>query len=162
MTTREPRICPICEKAGLSSRVYPMDGYATTDMAGCSYYDEVGKYHRHDPNTRTSGGRCSNGHRYTEVLTNSCPNCDWKAPGSVEWENLGQDTRRRAPVQGDGKRDGRPPGTISWDEHERAWSEYSRRFGRSQSAEVIAERHGFSYHELTMFLGHEPETWKPL
>jgi len=33
--------------------------------------------------------------------------------------------------------------------------------GGCTSAERIAERHGFDYNELTMFLGHEPQTWRP-
>lgn len=54
------------------------------------------------------------------------------------------------------------PGTISWEEHERAWEEYARRYGRSQSAERIHERGGFCYWELTDQLGHEPKTWEPV
>lgn len=88
-------------------------------------------------------------------------------------------SERRAPVQGDSvhelgfshparvsweSREGRvarPAGTISWDEHLRAWDGYASRFGGDQSAERLAERGGFSYGELVMFLGHEPETWEP-
>ncbi len=54
------------------------------------------------------------------------------------------------------------PGTISWEEHERAWEAYARRYGRAQSVKRIHERMGFSYAELTEFLGHEPKTWEPL
>lgn len=53
------------------------------------------------------------------------------------------------------------PGTVTWEEHERAWREYARRYGRGQSAERLVERGGFSWSELTMFLGHEPKTWEP-
>lgn len=71
---------------------------------------------------------------------------------------------RRAPVQGDRSmakgQPGREPGTISWEEHVRAWEEYARRYGRDQSAERIAERGGFGYRELTDQLGHAPETWR--
>ena len=42
-----------------------------------------------------------------------------------------------------------------------AWSAYAAQFGRNQSAERIHERGGFSYLELTEFLGHAPETWVP-
>jgi hypothetical protein len=55
----------------------------------------------------------------------------------------------------------RPPGVISWAEHEEAWREYAERFGKNQSAERIAERGGFSYGELQMFLGRQPATWRP-
>lgn len=67
---------------------------------------------------------------------------------------------RRAPVQGE-PRYRRVAGTVSWDEHEEAWREYARRFGPYQSAERIAERHGFGYSEMTDLLGREPTTWEP-
>jgi hypothetical protein len=70
----------------------------------------------------------------------------------------------RAPVQGDGgplRERKHGPGTISWEEHERAWAAYARVYGRSQSAQRIAERGGFCYAELVEFLGHEPQTWEP-
>lgn len=68
---------------------------------------------------------------------------------------------RRAPVQGDHGRRGRPRGTIAWDEHVEAWNDYAKRYGTSQSAERIAERGGFGYEELIDHLGREPHTWKP-
>lgn len=67
---------------------------------------------------------------------------------------------RRAPVQGDLGRGARPRGTISWWEHEKAWLVYDARYHTGQSAERVAERQGFSYGELVMFLGREPETWQ--
>lgn len=69
---------------------------------------------------------------------------------------------RIAPVQADrGPRPLHPAGTISWAEHEEAWLGYAERFGAHQSAERIAERHGFCWNELVRFLGHEPKTWRP-
>lgn len=72
---------------------------------------------------------------------------------------------RRAPVQSD---EGKPkdqqkrgPGTIAWIEHLTAWSAYAAKYGTGQSAERLAERGGFGYGELIMFLGHEPTTWEP-
>lgn len=77
---------------------------------------------------------------------------------------------RRAPVQaqgsyylrpGDSRLAGtRPPGSISWEEHEEAWRDYATRFGSGQSAERIAERGGFGFCELTDHLGREPKTWR--
>jgi hypothetical protein len=76
---------------------------------------------------------------------------------------------RRAPVQGDhdkvrrariGKQS-HPPGSIEWNEHERAWLKYASLYGRSQSAERIAERGGFGFDELIELLGHDPQTWEP-
>jgi len=81
----------------------------------------------------------------------------------------------RVPVQGDGPyhlgvdHPGRkaypgevkPPGTITWAEHTKAWEAYKAMFGGGQSAERILERRGFSYGELTMLLGDAPKTWQP-
>lgn len=70
---------------------------------------------------------------------------------------------RRAPLQ---RSDSIPRGhpghgheSISWEEHCQAWSAYSTKYGKLQSAERIAERGGFSYDELVLFLGHAPKTW---
>lgn len=70
---------------------------------------------------------------------------------------------KRAPVQGEyGRGAKRGPGTIAWSEYLLAWSGYAALYGTSQSAERMAERGGFSYGELVMFLGRrEPETWVP-
>lgn len=79
---------------------------------------------------------------------------------------------RRAPVQGDdgwdlcktqecweGRfREAMPPGTISWEEHEEAWRAYNKKYP-GQSAERMAERHGFGHWELREFLGREPRTF---
>ena len=70
-------------------------------------------------------------------------------------------SERRAPVQMSPKLR-KPPGTVSWTEHCEAWEAYAKRHGRDQSAERMAERHGFSYCELVMFLGREPSTWEPM
>lgn len=68
---------------------------------------------------------------------------------------------RRAPVQAESslKRGEKPAGTISWAEFEEAYAAYAVLYGRSQSAERLAERAGFGYWELTDLLGHEPTTW---
>lgn len=67
---------------------------------------------------------------------------------------------RRAPVQAN-RELGKAPGTIAWTEHLEAWNGYASKYGSSQSAERMAERGGFCYGELIMFLGHEPKTWTP-
>lgn len=66
---------------------------------------------------------------------------------------------RRAPVQS--TRRIRGPGTVSWEEHLEAYSGYAAIYGSGQSAERLAERGGFSYEELQVFLKHDPVTWKP-
>ncbi len=72
---------------------------------------------------------------------------------------------KRAPVQGDPRhvtsRERKGPGTISWEEHLEAWNGYAAEYGTSQTATRMAERGGFSYGELLMFLKHEPRTWEP-
>jgi hypothetical protein len=75
-------------------------------------------------------------------------------------------TERRALVQAEktpltGVRRFVQAGTVSWEEHLAAWTQYALRFGSSQSAERIAERGGFGYFELSALLGHEPKTWQP-
>lgn len=76
---------------------------------------------------------------------------------------------QRVPVQGDsGHRDRdlreprtHGPGTITWEEHLLAWEGYRKRYGSTQSAERIAQRGGFGYGELVLFLGSDPKTWEP-
>lgn len=73
-------------------------------------------------------------------------------------------SERRAPVQGDPAPRGRwknPPGTMSWEEHLEVYEVYAARFGRDQSAERIAERHGFSKDEAEMLIGRPLRTWEP-
>lgn len=67
----------------------------------------------------------------------------------------------RAPVQAS-REAKKGPGTITWEEHLLAYSSYAAKYGTSQSAERLSERGGFCYSELIMFLGREPETWRPL
>ncbi len=67
---------------------------------------------------------------------------------------------RRAPVQAT-RTLNRGPGTISWAEHESAWSAYAARYGTQQSAERMAQRGGFDFAELLTYLGREPTTWAP-
>jgi len=76
---------------------------------------------------------------------------------------------KRAPVQAErglGRVDGktmplRGAGTVEWAEYLEAYSNYAVRYGRGQTADRLAERGGFSYWEITEYLGHEPKTWKP-
>jgi hypothetical protein len=72
---------------------------------------------------------------------------------------------KRAPVQSSPKRErgapGHGPGTVAWAEHLLAWGGYAKENGCRQTAERMAERGGFSYYELTLYLGREPSTWRP-
>ena len=85
---------------------------------------------------------------------------------------MSRDMKKCAPVQSDmHSSDGRP-GTVSWEVHEKAWLAYKAAGCGSQSAERIAERGGFGYHELQCLLAghctlrcyveHDPvPTWEP-
>lgn len=71
---------------------------------------------------------------------------------------------KRAPVQGQGRKHlgpGAAAGTIDWEEHLEAYNAYAANNGRDQSPERIAERGGFGYNELVLFLGRKPTTWRP-
>ena len=97
---------------------------------------------------RRRHGRVSDTQPGVLVTTSHCPTCI---------------CGRRAPVQADPYHlpdPRRGPGTITWEEHLRAWNGYAARYPQ-QSAERVAERGGFSYGELVMFLGREPATWEP-
>jgi len=67
--------CPVCEKKGLKSTVYPCCSTATL-LWNEPYYDEDGKYHDHDPNAVTTDYHCSNGHRWIEWHYYKCW-CGW-------------------------------------------------------------------------------------
>jgi hypothetical protein len=67
---------------------------------------------------------------------------------------------RRAPVQASIFRRDKGPGTIAWSEHVEAHAAFVAQHGILQSAECIADRGGFTYYELTVYLGREPSTWE--
>ena len=69
-------ICSTCRPEGEVSRVYVGSSW-TTLMGGCSFYDEQGRFHDHDPNTTTIEYRCSRGHRWVEKSKHEC----WCAVG---------------------------------------------------------------------------------
>lgn len=66
---------------------------------------------------------------------------------------------KTAPVRGDYEL--RPPGTVEWSEHLRAWAAYAAEYGDHHSAEHFAADGGFSYDQLEELLGHVPKTWEP-
>ena len=70
--------CPECQKDEKKSKVYPQGMFST--LMNCEpYYDEEGVYHYHDINRHTRSYVCSEGHRWSSVLNNICPGCDWKS-----------------------------------------------------------------------------------
>jgi hypothetical protein len=52
-----------------------------------TYYDEEGKYHRHDPNSSWSNASCSNGHRFFVRSSSRCNNCDFGSKGKMTLDN---------------------------------------------------------------------------
>lgn len=76
------------------------------------------------------------------------------------------DQPNKAYVQGTRRQNGItpqdiPPGYISWEEHEEAWTRYRANWPNHQTAVVINMRGGFDYWELVALLGHPPTTWRP-
>ena len=68
--------CPDCEKEGKKSKFYPSRAVMTTLMCSQHHYDEEGKLHVHDPNTKTTAWHCSNGHSGSTKTKGSCW-CGW-------------------------------------------------------------------------------------
>ncbi len=88
-----------------------------------------------------------------------CPTCICGKRAPMQASDAGStEGYERPPIR---KWDAHPAGTVAWSEHLLAWSEYARRYGQRQSAERLAERGGFSWGELCMFLGREPTSWEP-
>lgn len=71
-------LCPECRKKGLRSVVTVL-GNSVTLMFVNSFYDEEGRRHDHDTNTRTTAYTCSNGHRWREQRREPCW-CGWGKP----------------------------------------------------------------------------------
>lgn len=63
--------CPECKKLDQKSTVYEGSQQRTL-MAINTFYDEDGKYHRHDRNTTTISYSCSAGHAWQEEFRSIC------------------------------------------------------------------------------------------
>ena len=75
-------ICPTCEAAGQKSVV--TEGPSMSTAMHCPpFYDEEGKRHVHNSNTRRTDYSCSRGHRWTESHKGRCW-CGW--PGEHKSE----------------------------------------------------------------------------
>ena len=74
-------ICPKCVELGFKSCVTVGNTFSTA-MHCVPYYDEEGKFHRHDTNNVSRTYTCSNGHAIKEVLGRSCESCDFQIEGS--------------------------------------------------------------------------------
>ena len=51
-------------------------------------------------------------------------------------------------------------GSVTWQEHVEAWRAYNREHSGNPTPQRMAARWGFSYAELTHWLGREPTTWR--
>lgn len=71
-----PIICPVCARENQQSRVFSQ-GTQTTLMGFSPFWNEAGIFHSHDPNTHTTGMRCSRGHSLYAKWLAPCPNCDY-------------------------------------------------------------------------------------
>lgn len=67
--------CAACVAAGTPSQVR-VGGQMATCMGFSTFYDELGRYHSHDPNLITTQYSCSNGHIWSESHKAKCPTCD--------------------------------------------------------------------------------------
>lgn len=68
-------ICPICKEENLISTIEL--GLAHTTYAGFpAFYDELGRYHHHDDNSKIRNCKCSNGHEFRYRTQNECW-CGW-------------------------------------------------------------------------------------
>ena len=71
-------LCPECKKNGQKSKVYPGPSFTTATYYP-PFYDEEGRFHRHDGNTTVTNYECSNGHNF-EAASGPIPCfCGWPA-----------------------------------------------------------------------------------
>lgn len=68
--------CARCSEEGKRSKVY-VGASSSTLMMGEAFFDEEGRWHSHDPNTRATQYSCSEGHEWTEGRRDKCPSCDY-------------------------------------------------------------------------------------
>jgi len=69
-------ICPKCKEQERKSTI-SMGLMRSTAMYCPSFYDEEGKFHAHDLNSRSTSYVCSNGHNIIVINGNKCPSCDF-------------------------------------------------------------------------------------
>ena len=70
-------MCPECQSQGLvPAQIDELDSIVTLAYA-VPFYDKDSKRHIHDINRHTMNFRCCNGHRFKQVIPNTCW-CGWK------------------------------------------------------------------------------------
>lgn len=75
-------ICPKCKELNQKSIVHCGLSYSTA-MHCQPYFDEDGKFHRHDYNSQSTEYSCSKGHTIYVSPSNRCPNCDFGHDGVI-------------------------------------------------------------------------------
>jgi hypothetical protein len=69
-------VCQECAARGVTpGRIEDLGGMSTL-MSYPAFYDGEGKRHDHNTNRFTCGFRCSNGHRFAQVVPHTCW-CGW-------------------------------------------------------------------------------------
>ena len=71
--------CPVCEREGKKSIVYP-GGSSETCMGYIPYYDEEGNHHVHNTNKTIETFCCSEDHHWSVVSRRAClaPSCSFQ------------------------------------------------------------------------------------
>lgn len=90
---RKKVICQLCEAENKRSKVYTGLTRAT-GLGIDDFFDERGFQHVHDPNSRVTSYKCSNGHEWTESEGEvcPCPGCTW--PKNVSSKLKGKEKMR--------------------------------------------------------------------
>jgi hypothetical protein len=66
--------CQTCVDEGRKSQIEVKPG-GNTLLATRQFYDDSGRFHRHDTNYYTEHYRCTNGHEWTGVTRSICEPC---------------------------------------------------------------------------------------
>ena len=66
------KFCPDCVAEGEKSTVRNLGSSQTLLGGATAFYDEAGKFHRHDPNVTTTAYKCSRGHTWEERVEREC------------------------------------------------------------------------------------------
>jgi hypothetical protein len=72
------KVCPECKKNKKEKKnsQISIQGVSSTFLGNLDFYDNNGKYHRHNPNEYVTYYACSNGHKWAEKYRYSCW-CGW-------------------------------------------------------------------------------------
>jgi len=68
--------CPTCEADGLKSQVRAQGTSYTLAMVDV-FWDDNGRWHKHDPNKYSQSFYCSKGHSWYKIWYPKCPACNF-------------------------------------------------------------------------------------